>query len=192
MSKLWNRGGVGDTPAAGGPAEQLRLAVARGRERASLFWQARTEQERKFLGIGAVLLVVMLVYAVGIDPAASGTARLQKELPLLRQEAAEINALALQAGALQRQAPAQVPAMTRDSLTEALAARGLSAKSISMTGEYAKLQFTGTQFAGLVTWLDAARRESRIAVQDITVTPLDTPGQVDAALTLRQSAPGSQ
>jgi len=168
--------------------DRVRLAVARGRERANVFWLARTEQERKFLTVGGGLLVVLLVYALGIDPAVSGNTRLQKELPLLRQEAAEINTLALQAGALQRQAPVAVPPMTRDSLTQALAARGLTAKSISLTGEYAKLQFNGVQFAGLVTWLDATRRESRIAVQDITVTPLDTPGQVDSAITLRQSA----
>jgi general secretion pathway protein M len=168
--------------------DQVRQRVAGVRQQASVFWLARTAQERKFLTVGGVLLLLLLIYALLIDPAITGGAKLRKELPLLRQESAEISALAQQATQLQRQAPPQVPAMTRDSLTAALTARSLTAKSISLTGEYAKLQLNGVPFATLVTWLDALRRESRIGVQDIVVTALATPGQVDATITLRQSA----
>jgi general secretion pathway protein M len=37
-----------------------------------------------------------------------------------------------------------------------------------------------------VSWLDAQRRESRIAVQEGSFTAQDPQGQVDANLTLRQ------
>ena len=65
--------------------------------------------------------------------------------------------------------------------------RGLSPQSLTMTGEYAKLQLTGVSFANLIAWLDAQRRENRVALQDGVVTAQATPGQVDANLTLRQN-----
>jgi general secretion pathway protein M len=46
-----------------------------------------------------------------------------------------------------------------------------------MTGEYAKLQLNGVSFANLVAWLDAQRRENRIAVQDAAITALAAPGR---------------
>jgi general secretion pathway protein M len=77
--------------------------------------------------------------------------------------------------------------MTREALAASLSGRGLSPQSLSLNGEYAKLQLNGVSFANLVTWLDAQRRENRIAVQDAAVTALATAGQVDANLTLRQN-----
>jgi general secretion pathway protein M len=56
-----------------------------------------------------------------------------------------------------------------------------------MTGEYAKLQLNNASFANLAMWLDAQRREGRIAVQDAVVTALPAAGQVDANLTLHQN-----
>ncbi len=56
-----------------------------------------------------------------------------------------------------------------------------------MTGDYAKLQLKDVSFANLVTWLDAQRRESRIGVQDATVTAVNDAGQVDAVLTMHQA-----
>jgi general secretion pathway protein M len=76
--------------------------------------------------------------------------------------------------------------MTREALAASLTARGLSPQSLTMTGEYAKLQLTAVSFANLMAWLDAQRRENRVLLQDGTVTALKTPGQVDANLTLRQ------
>ena len=44
-------------------------------------------------------------------------------------------------------------------------------------------------FPGLVDWLDALRRDSRINVQDASFTAQNTAGQVDATLTLHQGQP---
>jgi len=59
--------------------------------------------------------------------------------------------------------------------------------SLTLTGEYAKVQFNNVSFANLVAWLDAQRRENRIQVQDAAFTGLPAAGQVDATLTLRQN-----
>ena len=160
------------------------------RARGTVFWQARTEQERRFLGAGAAVVALGLFYGLLISPAVEGRAKLRKALPELRQQAAELQALALEASALRGQNTIAPPPMTRDSLNSGLAARGLTPKSLTMTGEYAKLQFSGVPFAGVMAWLDAIRNEGRITVQEASFTPQGAAGMVDATLTLRQSAGG--
>ncbi len=157
------------------------------RERALAYWLARTEQERKFLAIGAAVVLVALVYALLLAPAIEGRDRLQRSLPELRQQAAQLQTMAAEASTLAAN-PAPPPApMTREALTASLAQRSLVPGSLTLTGEYAKVQFNNVSFANLVAWLDAQRRENRILVQDAAFTGLPAAGQVDATLTLRQN-----
>jgi len=156
------------------------------RARIDAFWQVRTEQERKLLRIGGAVLGLGLFYGVLVGPALDGRAELHKSLPQLHQQAAEMQSMAREAQALKGQNTIAPTPMTRDALNTSLAARGLNPQSLNITGEYAKLQFTGAQYAGVVAWLDAVRTESRINVVDASFTAQDAPGVVNAALTLRQ------
>ena len=153
---------------------------------AGAFWEARSEQERKLLTLGSVVVVLALVWAVLFAPAMEGRAQLKKSLPQLRQQAAQLQALAAQAATLSASVPLDVAVMSRDSLVSSLAARSLVAQSVGMTGEYAKLELRSVPFGALLQWLDAARREGRISVQDASITAQATPGLVDATLTLHQ------
>ncbi|SFV10235.1 type II secretion system protein GspM [Pseudoduganella namucuonensis] len=159
---------------------------------ATAFWQERTEQERRMLGVGGAVVGLALVYGLLIDPALEGRAKLRASLPLLRQEAAELQALARTAAELAARPPIQAPRMTNESMTASLAANGLKAQSLALTGEYAKLELKGAQFAALVAWLDAQRRGAGIVVQESAITGLAAPGTVDAALTLHQPAGGAR
>lgn len=161
--------------------------IAQGRDAFSTYWLARTEQERRFLGAGAAVVALALVYSVLLAPALDGRAKLSRALPEMRQQAATLRALALEAGELARQPVPQVATMSRESLTASLATRSIKPDSLTLTGEYAKLQITGVSFANLSAWLDAQRRESRIQVQDAAIVAQAAAGQVDATLTLRQS-----
>jgi general secretion pathway protein M len=163
------------------------------RERLAVAWLARTEQERKFLTIGGAVAAALLVYLLFIDPAVSGRAQLEKTLPQLRQEAAQMRAMALEAGELARQPVLQVAPMSRDSVAASLAAQSITPVSLAVTGDTARMQLAGVSFANLVGWLDAQRREARISVQEAAFTAQDPAGQVDATLTLRQdTGAGSQ
>jgi general secretion pathway protein M len=158
------------------------------RAAAGAWWNERNEQERRMLKIGAAVVAVGIVYGLLIDPAFSGRAKLAKELPQLRQQVAELQALAGEAAQLSAQAPIQPPPLARDSVNASLQQRGLTPQSLTVSGEYARLEFKGAAFAGLVAWLDAMRREQRLTVQEANITAQNTPGQVDATLTLRQEA----
>ncbi|OON60059.1 general secretion pathway protein GspM [Massilia sp. KIM] len=170
----------------------MNLATRIGalRERALAYWIARTDQERRMLTIGAVVVGLALVYSIFIDPALSGREQLRRSLPQLRQQAAQMQALAAEAQAVAATPAPSVTPMTREGLTASLASRGLTAASLTMTGEYAKMEFKGVSFANLMAWLDAQRRENRVLVQDAAFSAQTALGQVDATLTLRQgSAP---
>lgn len=170
----------------------VKNGLAGLRASAAGFWSARTEQERRFLTVGGIVVGLALVYAVLVDPALTGRDRLRKELPELRQQTAEMQALAAQAAQLGAQPPAQVQPLSQERLNAALAARGLTPQTLAVTGDYVKVDFKGVQFAGLATWLDAARREERLAVQEAKIGTQggreDSAGLVDATLTLRQEA----
>jgi general secretion pathway protein M len=165
--------------------------ISQLRERALAYWMARTEQERKYLALGGAVALLALLYLLLIDPAATGRAQLRRALPELRQQAAQMQALAAEANELARQPAPQVAPMTRETLAASLATRGIKPTSLTLTGEYARMQVNDVSFANLMAWLDAQRRENRIAVQEGTVTALAKAGQVDAGLTLRQNLGGA-
>ena len=174
--------------AAGNIGAQFGARFNALRERALAYWLARTDQERKFLAVGGGVVLVSLVYALLLAPAVEGRDSLRRSLPALRQQAAQLQTLATEAQTLAANPAPQVPPMTPDALAASMAQRGLKAASLTMTGEYAKVQFNDVSFANLVAWLDAQRRENRVQVQDATFTAQPAVGQVDATLTLRQAS----
>ena len=50
------------------------------RASATAFWSARSEQERRYLAAGGIVVGLALVYALFIDPALTGRERLRREL----------------------------------------------------------------------------------------------------------------
>ena len=170
----------------------LATTIAQYRERANALWLARTEQERRFLTIGGAVVLLALLYLILVDPAVEGRAQLRRSLPQLRQQAAELQAMAQEAGNLARAPVTQATPLTRETVNTSLSGRGLTPQSLSMTGEYIKLQLNNVSFANLATWLDEQRRANRVLVQDAVVTALPAAGQVDASLTLRQNTGAAQ
>ncbi|MGZ3183233.1 MAG: type II secretion system protein GspM [Telluria sp.] len=154
-------------------------------------WNARTEQERRFLSVGGAVVGAALLYALLIAPALEGRAKLRTQIPELRQQAAQVQALAAQAAELARQPVAQVTPMTQESLMGSFGARGVKPESITMTGDFARIQLKGASFAGVVATLDALRREGRVLAQDVNVTAAGGEGIVDGTLTVRQVTSGA-
>lgn len=161
------------------------------RERVTAYWLARTAQERKFLLVGGAVVGLAIFYLVLLEPAMNGREQLRRSLPELRQQAAQLQALASEAQAVAAQPAPSVTPVTSDALNASMNARGLKPTSLSVSGEYTKVQLANVSFANLMSWLDAQRRESRITVQDAQFSAQTALGQVDATLTLRQTNPAS-
>lgn len=153
----------------------------------SAFWAERNQRERNMLAAAITVIVLGLLYTLLIDPAVSGRKDLERRLPVLRQQAAEVQALSKEAsaGGAKTSVPAPPP-MTRESLEASLARQGLKSQNLAVTGEIAKLQLNGASFSGMVSWLADMQRTARISVVDANVEAQAQADTVNATLTLRQ------
>jgi general secretion pathway protein M len=152
----------------------------------STFWGERNQRERNMLMAAAGVVVLGLLYALLIDPALGGRQDLERRLPALRQQAAEVQAMAKDAAALGSKTVAAPAPMTKESIEASLGRKGLKPQNVTLTGELAKVQLTGASFAALVEWLTEAQRSARLSVVDANVEAQAQPDTVNAMLTLRQ------
>ncbi|MCG2585862.1 type II secretion system protein GspM [Massilia sp. TS11] len=150
------------------------------------YWEARSAQEKRLLLAAAAVVLLALVYSLLFEPAVRGRAQLQRDLPNLRQEAAQMQALAAEAIELQKRNAAAPAPVSKDSLAASLAARSLQPSNIVVSGEFIKLEFKGVAFANVHAWLDQLRRENMVLVQEASFVPQGPAGQVDVSLSLRQ------
>ena len=161
--------------------------LARSRLSFSGFWGMRDARERAMLSIAAAVMVFGLVYAVMIAPAMTGSELLSKDLPLLRQQVAQLQALAKEAEALSGKPAPAVAVLSRESIEAALTRSGLKPQSVISTGDYAKVQLAAVSFAGTLTWLEDMQKTALLYVVDADIVALAQADMVDATLTLRQA-----
>lgn len=153
----------------------------------STFWSERNKREQNMLAVAAVVVVLGLLYVLFIDPALSGRADLEKKLPQLRQQAAEVQALSREASSQGgKTTSAPPPAMTREGIETSLSRKGLKAQGVTVSGELAKLQLNGVPFSATAEWLAEVQKTARMSVLEAVIEAQQQPDIVNANLTLRQ------
>ena len=116
------------------PAWQARLDD--GRQRARAFWLQRTLRERRLLTVAAVLAGIWLLWAIAVRPALNTVEASRKELPALRADAAQVQALIIEAQALQRgRATVQDAESVQAALGASLQRAGLPQASVERLAE---------------------------------------------------------
>ena len=166
----------------------MNLASMLNQSRQSLaeFWMARAARERAMLAVAAVAVVFGLFYALLIDPALTGREQLNKNLPELRQQVAQLQVLSKEAVALSGKSASPVTAISEESIKAALARKGLKPQSVLLTGDLAKVQLAAVSFAGTLEWLDDMQKTARLSVVDANIVALAQPDMVNATFMLRQ------
>jgi general secretion pathway protein M len=151
-------------------------------------WRSMQPRERRWVSLGLGLLAAALLFLVAWEPAQQGRRRLEAELPGLRTQLAQMEALAAEARRLSGQATqgADSPQQLKGQLEQSIAAAGLQASlaQITVAGELIDLRFKGAPHATWLSWLDAAVRETRLRVVDVSVEREAAAGAVSARLTL--------
>jgi len=160
------------------------------RQSFSEFWAVRDARERAMLAVAALVVTVGLAYALLIDPALSGRDQLNKNLPVLRQQVAQMQALSKEAAALSGKSASPLIAMSKENIEAALARNGLKPQSVMLTGDFAKVQLSAVSFAGTLNWLDDMQKTALLSVVDANIVVLAQPDMVNAMFTLRQ--PGNE
>lgn len=156
------------------------------KESFAAFWRERNARERAMLMLAAAVVALALIYAVLLAPAVSGRAQLEKNLPALREQAAEMRALAQQAAQFANRSAAPRPALTRESVEAALARRALKAQNLVVSGDMVKLQLAAVSFAATLDWLDEMQKTAGLTIVDTNIVAQPQPDTVNATLTLRQ------
>jgi general secretion pathway protein M len=156
------------------------------KESLSAFWMERNARERHALTLASAVIVLALLYLIFISPALDGRAQLQKNLPALRQQAAELQVLAKQASTVATVNAPPAPVLTKESIETALARQGLKPQSVVNTGELTKVQLSSSSFSGLVNWLDEMQKTARLSLVEANIEALAPVDTVNASLTLRQ------
>lgn len=123
-------------------------------------WQARTQRERRGLGLAAVVIAAALLWQVGLSPAL----QTWRQAPALqdRLDAERQQLLALQQQARQLQT---LPRIGREEALRWLQGPELAAlgpgASVRLQGEQVLVQLQAAPADGLSRWLRAAREQAR-------------------------------
>lgn len=163
------------------------LIPAQARSAVSDFWAARDARERTILSVGMLVVLLALFYVIALAPALAGRERLARALPEMRQQVAQLQAMAREAGALKPAKPsgASMP-LTREGLEASLGEKGLKAQGIVLTGENTRVTLPSASFSLLTSWIDDAQKNLAVQVVDANIVALSQPDTVSATLTLRQ------
>lgn len=182
--------------AATASSQQVQAA----RQQAGAWWKARTQREQRLLQIGAALLGLTLLWLVGLKPPLESIERSREQLPRLRAEAAEIDALILEANALQRQqtgrtGAADLPQALQMSLRRAgLEDAARFAGDTSTPNPAAsvwEVSVHDANAARLMEWLAGLPHLLHLQVTTVELSRSridgrDRPGQVSGRITLQQ------
>jgi len=160
--------------------------LERSRQSFSEFWLARDARERAMLVVAGLVVTFGLIYALLIDPALTGRVQLNKNLPALRQQVAQMQALSKEAAALSA-AISSAPLITisKENIEAALARNSLKTQSVILTGDFAKVQLASSSFAGTMNWLAEMQKTALLSVVDANIVALAQPDMVNATFTLR-------
>ncbi|MCU6433144.1 type II secretion system protein M [Undibacterium sp. Jales W-56] len=152
----------------------------------SSYVQQLETRERRMLLLGVASIVAALLYFVGIDPAWSGKKQLQKAIPQLKQQVAEMDVLSKQSAQLGTVMAENVDAVSREMVELSLSRRGLKAQNLSVSDDIVRLQISAAAYPSLMEWLLEVQKSSRLTVEESKLTALAESGQVSAVLTMKQ------
>ena len=153
------------------------------------FWGERSQREKMLLGWGGAVLAVVIAYSVLWSPAQEGRARIQRELPNMRRELAQMTAQANEAKSLTAAAQGVAPTglALKDALTASLSDHGLQGAQVQIVGNGVQIQMKNVSFPAWTQWLDDARRQFKVQVGEAHATALKDDGQVDLTAVMQPS-----
>lgn len=149
------------------------------------WWTGLARRERIATALAATLVIAAALYLLAIEPAWRSRARLGAELPRLRAQAAEMDALALEAKKLgARAAPADSPAQAKAALVRLAAEKNLASATVQ-DGENQRLvvALRKADAASTLALLRDASGELPLRISAARISRA-APGVVDADVTM--------
>jgi len=153
----------------------------------SKFWSMRDVRERKVFIAASLLLLLTLIYALLIAPALNGREQLNRSLPLLRQQVAQLQELSKKAAELSGKPLQTVADISRKEIETTLARNNLKSQTLHLNGDYVTLRLASVSFASTLSWLEDMQVSTQLFVVETKIIALAQPDKVDVTMTLRQT-----
>lgn len=152
-------------------------------------WFQLAPRERRLIVLAGVVALLGVVYLGLVEPALRDREAIQARLPGLRHNVAEADALVIEARALSAaaaSAPRPSLQAVRLRLEQSLENAGLrgALQQIQAGEALVDLRFRDVAFGAWLEWLDAALRESRLRVADLSINRDTEPGRVSVRVVL--------
>jgi general secretion pathway protein M len=152
-------------------------------------WEKRPVQERRILAAGAAVLAPAVFYFLLWQPAHEATARLEKTLPLMRMQAAQMKREAADVDALRQRAqpamlsPAAMKTAIENSATNFQLRSAIeSLESVEPNG--VRVTFSSVPYAKCLDWMRSLQQDQHIRVDALSVVALQSEGMVKISATL--------
>ena len=155
-------------------------------ESASVFWHQRNARERRMLSVAIIAILIAVIYWLFVNPALSNRARLEKELPLLRQQVSEMAAMSGQYAQLSASITEVVAPVTREVIEASLLRRGIKAQTLAASDDVVRLQVSAVAYVNMLEWILEMQKAARLTVEEAKVTALPEKGQVGVVLMMKQ------
>jgi general secretion pathway protein M len=156
------------------------------------FWSQRAPRERMVLGAAGIVMLAAAIFLLLIEPAAVGIPRLERQLPVMRTQAEQLDRLLAEVAGLKARPQSAVlpPAEARAALERSLEGAGLKASRIvPLADGDLQLTFANASYVTWSTWLAGAERELGAKASVVTARATGTPGMADIEMSLRLARP---
>jgi general secretion pathway protein M len=151
----------------------------------SQYWSSLGGREKRLVvGMGSVVLAA-IVYLLCFEPAWQGRKKLATELPQLRAEVAQVDALNAEIRRTAASASATgVLRGLRDEVEKSLARAGMKAATLTGSDDGVDVRLAGIGFDQLLLWQQAVQKDLRLRTTKVTVARDSKAGLVTAQLLL--------
>jgi general secretion pathway protein M len=150
------------------------------------YWAERAPVERELLASIAFFAAAALTVLVLVKPALSAIARLERELPQIRERSARLQGILSEVRALKSRPAVAVGADARSALEQSLAAAELKAdRVVPLPDGTIQLTFADVPYAGLSMWLVGAESALGMHPKTVMARATSTPGNADVTLEFR-------
>lgn len=181
--------------------QNLRTRLQPLYEQAGAAWQRRSPREQKLVRTGGLLLVAALVWTVGVQPALERVRSAHAQLPALQAQASRLDAIILEAQALDRGRSGVLSAQeTEQALQASLHSAGLDGLSEFSRPDNAagaetqwRIDFSNAPAGRVVEWMSslpfvAQVQTRRVDLARSNVDGRDRPGQLTGNVVLAMPA----
>lgn len=152
------------------------------KQQLQLFWQQREPRERLILVVGAVLLGLILLYALLWQPVLNERQRLLRVVPRLEQDLAALKQIVSDVkGAAQ---PPRNELPVQAAVDGALRANGIDKAQLVGDGKRVTVTLDNASFAALTQALNSLQAEQGIQATSASVVSLPDAGMVKAQIEL--------